>query len=270
MLRCSAQWTIRTQKSYPGQYLIVYTKSERITRASAPLCQGAGDALNTFPGGAIARRRYGDGNRASGRPWEYGVIRERAGVVARLCRHLVQAVLEACSCAGRARRRNGRCCRCGGYRPRTPSGRRRSSRQRGPGRHDADEHIDEAKLRRQVDFVIEHGVDGILAFGSNSEFYMFDDDEMIAGDARHLGPGCRTRPGSSSAWAISAPVPAWRLPAVPPSCPSTVSPCCIPCSSSRPARRWCTIAPPSPRRFPRPSSSSTTTPAAAGTPCPPT
>lgn len=45
---------------------------------------------------------------------------------------------------------------------------------------DADEHIDEAKLRRQVDFVIEHGVDGILAFGSNSEFYMFDDDEMIA------------------------------------------------------------------------------------------
>lgn len=39
--------------------------------------------------------------------------------------------------------------------------------------------IDEAKLRRQVDHVIEHGVDGILAFGSNSEFYMFDDDEMI-------------------------------------------------------------------------------------------
>lgn len=46
---------------------------------------------------------------------------------------------------------------------------------------DAEEHIDEAKLRRQVDFVIEHGVDGILAFGSNSEFYMFDDDEMIEG-----------------------------------------------------------------------------------------
>lgn len=46
---------------------------------------------------------------------------------------------------------------------------------------DAEERIDEAKLRRQVDFVIEHGVDGILAFGSNSEFYMFDDDEMIEG-----------------------------------------------------------------------------------------
>lgn len=39
--------------------------------------------------------------------------------------------------------------------------------------------IDEARLRKQVDYVIDHGVDGILAFGSNSEFYMFDDDEMI-------------------------------------------------------------------------------------------
>ncbi|AKV54991.1 dihydrodipicolinate synthetase [Bifidobacterium actinocoloniiforme DSM 22766] len=39
--------------------------------------------------------------------------------------------------------------------------------------------IDEAKLRRQTDFVIEHGVDGILAFGSNSEFYMFEDQEML-------------------------------------------------------------------------------------------
>ena len=39
--------------------------------------------------------------------------------------------------------------------------------------------IDEKRLREQVDYVIEHGVDGILAFGSNSEFYMFDDDEMI-------------------------------------------------------------------------------------------
>ncbi|KFI45765.1 4-hydroxy-tetrahydrodipicolinate synthase [Bifidobacterium bohemicum] len=41
------------------------------------------------------------------------------------------------------------------------------------------ERIDEAKLRKQVDYVIEHGVDGILAFGSNSEFYMFGDDEML-------------------------------------------------------------------------------------------
>ncbi|AEB07445.1 dihydrodipicolinate synthetase [Coriobacterium glomerans PW2] len=39
--------------------------------------------------------------------------------------------------------------------------------------------IDERRLRAQTDYVIEHGVDGILAFGSNSEFYMFEDDEMI-------------------------------------------------------------------------------------------
>lgn len=44
---------------------------------------------------------------------------------------------------------------------------------------DGSENIDSLKLRKQVDYVIEHGVDGILAFGSNSEFYMFDDDEMI-------------------------------------------------------------------------------------------
>ncbi|ERL10800.1 dihydrodipicolinate synthase family protein [Olsenella profusa] len=44
---------------------------------------------------------------------------------------------------------------------------------------DEEGRIDSAKLRKQVDYVIEHGVDGILAFGSNSEFYMFDDDEMI-------------------------------------------------------------------------------------------
>ena len=39
--------------------------------------------------------------------------------------------------------------------------------------------IDIKRLRRQVSHVIEHGIDGILAFGSNSEFYMFSDDEMI-------------------------------------------------------------------------------------------
>lgn len=37
-----------------------------------------------------------------------------------------------------------------------------------------------AKLRHQASYVVKHGVDGILAFGSNSEFYMFEDDEMIA------------------------------------------------------------------------------------------
>lgn len=44
---------------------------------------------------------------------------------------------------------------------------------------DTDGKIDEALLRKQCDYVIEHGVDGILAFGSNSEFYMFEDDEML-------------------------------------------------------------------------------------------
>lgn len=43
---------------------------------------------------------------------------------------------------------------------------------------DKDEMIDEAKLRAQVDYVIEGGVHGILAFGSNGEFYMVEEDEM--------------------------------------------------------------------------------------------
>ena len=43
---------------------------------------------------------------------------------------------------------------------------------------DEDEKIDEKKLRKQVDYVIEGGVLGILAFGSNGEFYMVEEDEM--------------------------------------------------------------------------------------------
>ncbi|MDR1533765.1 MAG: dihydrodipicolinate synthase family protein [Planctomycetota bacterium] len=46
---------------------------------------------------------------------------------------------------------------------------------------DGNERIDEAKLRRQVNHVIEGGVHGILAFGSNGEFYMVDDDETERG-----------------------------------------------------------------------------------------
>lgn len=38
--------------------------------------------------------------------------------------------------------------------------------------------VDEQRLRKQVDFVIDGGVSGILAFGSNGEFYMFDEDEL--------------------------------------------------------------------------------------------
>lgn len=46
---------------------------------------------------------------------------------------------------------------------------------------DQDERIDDAGMRAQVDYVIEGGVSGILAFGSNGEFYMIEDDEMQRG-----------------------------------------------------------------------------------------
>ena len=40
------------------------------------------------------------------------------------------------------------------------------------------EKVDEIALRSLVDFVIEGGCSGILAFGSNGEFYMMEEDEM--------------------------------------------------------------------------------------------
>lgn len=46
---------------------------------------------------------------------------------------------------------------------------------------DENELIDEARLREQVDYVINGGVLGILAFGSNGEFYMIEEDEMKRG-----------------------------------------------------------------------------------------
>ena len=46
---------------------------------------------------------------------------------------------------------------------------------------DKDEKIYEAKQRAQVDYVIKGGVTGILAFGSNGEFYMLEEDEMERG-----------------------------------------------------------------------------------------
>lgn len=46
---------------------------------------------------------------------------------------------------------------------------------------DVDEKIDEKKLRDQVDYVIDEGVLGVLAFGSNGEFYMIEEDEMERG-----------------------------------------------------------------------------------------
>lgn len=42
---------------------------------------------------------------------------------------------------------------------------------------DENENVDIEKLRKQVNFVISGGVSGILAHGSNSEFYMFDDED---------------------------------------------------------------------------------------------
>ncbi|WP_349670093.1 dihydrodipicolinate synthase family protein [Lacrimispora sp.] len=46
---------------------------------------------------------------------------------------------------------------------------------------DENELIDEVKLRDQVDYVINGGVLGILAFGSNGEFYAVEDEEMERG-----------------------------------------------------------------------------------------
>lgn len=46
---------------------------------------------------------------------------------------------------------------------------------------DENERIDEARMRAHVDYVINGGLDGILAFGSNGEFYQIEEDEMERG-----------------------------------------------------------------------------------------
>ena len=46
---------------------------------------------------------------------------------------------------------------------------------------DKEEKIDEEGMRRQVEFVISGGMHGILAFGSNGEFYQIEEDEMERG-----------------------------------------------------------------------------------------
>ena len=46
---------------------------------------------------------------------------------------------------------------------------------------DEQEKIDEAKMRAHVDYVINGGVSGILAFGSNGEFYVIEEEEMKRG-----------------------------------------------------------------------------------------
>jgi len=46
---------------------------------------------------------------------------------------------------------------------------------------DADERIDEEGMRAQVEYCIKGGLQGILAFGSNGEFYQIEEDEMYRG-----------------------------------------------------------------------------------------
>lgn len=46
---------------------------------------------------------------------------------------------------------------------------------------DENENIDEMKLRKMVDHVIEGGVHGILAYGSNGEFYGVEEKDMELG-----------------------------------------------------------------------------------------
>ncbi len=46
---------------------------------------------------------------------------------------------------------------------------------------DENEKIDEQGMRDQVDYVINGGLQGILAFGSNGEFYQIEEDEMERG-----------------------------------------------------------------------------------------
>jgi 4-hydroxy-tetrahydrodipicolinate synthase len=46
---------------------------------------------------------------------------------------------------------------------------------------DENEKIDESAMRTMVDYVINGGLAGILAFGSNGEFYQVEEDEMERG-----------------------------------------------------------------------------------------
>lgn len=44
---------------------------------------------------------------------------------------------------------------------------------------DENEKVDITKLKKQVNFLIDNGIHGILAHGSNGEFYMFDDEDYF-------------------------------------------------------------------------------------------
>ena len=41
-----------------------------------------------------------------------------------------------------------------------------------------DEKLNESTLREHIEFMISKGINGLLAFGSNGEFYMLEEDEM--------------------------------------------------------------------------------------------
>ena len=57
---------------------------------------------------------------------------------------------------------------------------------------DENEKIDEAGLRAQVEYCIQGGLQGILAFGSNGEFYQIEEEEMYRGF--RIRPASWTRP----------------------------------------------------------------------------
>ena len=63
---------------------------------------------------------------------------------------------------------------------------------------DGDERIDEAKFRRQIDYIINGGLQGILIFGSNGEFYQVEEDEMERGLKIAVEQAARRRCPSSS------------------------------------------------------------------------
>lgn len=75
---------------------------------------------------------------------------------------------------------------------------------------DEDEKINEEKQRAQVDYVIVGGVTGILAFGSNGEFYMLEEDEMEHG-LRIIVDRTAGRVRSTSASGPSTPKKCCRL-----------------------------------------------------------
>ena len=72
---------------------------------------------------------------------------------------------------------------------------------------DQDEKIDEAGMRKQVEYVIKGGLQGILAFGSNGEFYQLEEDEMERGLKIMVDQAAGRVPVYFGIGAINMPVP---------------------------------------------------------------